>query len=112
MSAVLHFPVHRNRPSPLHFSRAELNRLLSLYSRQVMSGEWRDYAISFAPGMACFFIFRHSRENPLFVISKLDPRGRRERQGRYLVTYRQQKLRQSNSLEDALAVFNQPLQLV
>jgi hypothetical protein len=112
MSAVLRFPGHGNKRPSLHFSRSELSRLLGLYSRRVMSGEWRDYAISFAPGRACFFIFRHSQENPLFVISKLDPRGRRERQGRFLVTYRQQKLRQSNSLEEALAVFNQPLKLV
>ena len=110
MSAVLRFPVIGKKLPALHFSRSELNRLLSLYSRRVMAGEWRDYAISFAPGMACFFIFRHSLENPLFTISKIDPRSRR--QGRFLVTYRQQKLKQSNSLDEALAVFNQPLRLV
>ncbi len=114
MSAVLRFPDIRGKAPPLHFTRAELNRLLNLYSTRVMTGEWRDYAISFGPGMASFFIFRHTLENPLFVISKLDNRGRaaRSKQGRYQVTSRQERLSQGNTLEDVLAVFDHPLRLV
>ena len=33
------------------------------------SGEWRDYAIDFRPGMAIFSIFRHTSEQPLFAIA-------------------------------------------
>ena len=114
MTAVVRFPDVRSKAPSLHFTRAELNRLLNLYSRRVMTGEWRDYAISFGPGMASFFIFRHSQENPLFVISKLDARGRnaRERNGGFLVTSRQRKISQSHSLDDALSVFDQPLRLI
>lgn len=114
MSALLRFPDFRGKPPHLHFTRAELNRLLRLYATRVMSGEWRDYAISFGPGMASFFIFRHSLENPLFVISKLDVRGRttRARNGRFQVTSRQQRLSQGNDLDDVLSVFDQPLRLV
>ncbi len=113
MSGVLRFPDLRGKAPALHFTRAELNRLLSLYTKRVMTGEWRDYAISFGPGMASFCIFRHTLENPLFVISKVDPRGRaRGRQGRFLVTSRQQKLSQGHSLEDVLSVFDQPLRLI
>ena len=113
MSGILKFPDLRGKAPALRFTRAELNRLLNLYSKRVMAGEWRDYAISFGPGMASFFIFRHTLENPLFVISKLDPRGRtRARHGRFLVTSREQKLSQGHSLEDVLAVFDKPLRLV
>ena len=114
MNAVIRFPDSRSKAPALHFTRIELNRLLNLYTRRVMTGEWRDYAISFGPGMASFLIFRTSLENPLYVISKLDVRARnnRARQGQYLVTSRQQRLSQSNSLEDALAVFDRPLRLI
>lgn len=116
MSSVLRFPDRPGkRPSSsLHFTRAELSRLLNLYSRRVMTGEWRDYAISFSPGMASFFIFRHSMENPLFVISKLEGRGGKGKRttGRFQVTSRLQKLKQGQSLEDVLAVFDQLPRLV
>jgi hypothetical protein len=114
MSEVLRFPDLRGKAPSLHFTRKELNRLLGLYSKRVMTGEWRDYAISFAPGMASFFIFRHSLENPLFVISKVEPRskGPRSRHGRYVVTSRQEKLKQGADLDDVLAIFDAPLRLV
>ena len=75
----------------------------------VMTGEWRDYAFSFGPSKASFFIFRHSFETPLFVISKLEARAR---QGRYLVSSRGQKLSQSATLEDVLEIFARPIKLV
>ena len=114
MSAVLRFPDIRGKAPHLHFTRAELNRLLNLYTKRVMAGEWRDYAISFGPGMASFFIFRTSLENPLLEISKLVGRGGKGKRttGRFQVTSRQQKLKQGQSLDDVLAIFDQPLRLV
>ena len=115
MGSVLRFPdTVRGKAPSTHFTRPELTRLLNLYTKRVMTGEWRDYAISFGPGMANFFIFRHSMENPLFVISKLDLRGKanRARHGRFRVTSRQRKLRQGNDLEDVLAIFDTPLKLI
>ena len=108
MNAVIRFPDVRSKSPFFNFTRAEFLRLFSLYSNRVMTGEWRDYAINFGPANANFFIFRHSLENPLFVISKLDPRGR-GRQGRFLVSCRGEKLSQSHTLEDALAVFQKPM---
>jgi hypothetical protein len=110
MNAIIRFPDARGK-SPLHFTRTEFNRLLALYSKRVMTGEWRDYAVSFAPAMANFFVFRHSFENPLFVISKLDPKGR-GRNGRFMVSSRGQKLHQGHDLEAALAIFDRPLRLI
>ena len=114
MSKVLRFPDLRGKAPPVHFTRLELTRLLGLYAKRVMTGEWRDYAISFDPGLARFFIFRHTHDNPLFVISKTDGRGGRGRSkaGRFQVFCRQEKIKQGQSLEDVLGVFDRPLHLV
>jgi len=101
------------KPPSLHFTRAELTRLLGLYATRVIKGEWRDYAICSGPESASFMVFKRSHENPQFVISKLDNGARgRARQGRYVVTSRECKLSQGHSLDDVLAVFNRPLGLV
>ena len=111
MNAVVRFPDVRSKTPTLHFTRTEFLRLLGLYSNRVMTGEWRDYAFSFAPAKANFFVFRHSFEHPLFVISKLDVRGR-NRQSRFTVSSRGHKLFESQSLEDVLAFFQRPIRLV
>jgi hypothetical protein len=73
--ATLHHLEARQRPPGGHlpgarFTRAELSQMLSIYSRRVADGEWRDYAIDNRDGMAVFSIFRHSFEPPLFAIVK------------------------------------------
>jgi len=62
---------HRRRQKAVFFTRPELNQLLSLYSRQVARGEWRDYAIDQRDGAAVFAVFRHTQESPLFTIIKV-----------------------------------------
>ena len=74
--ALTRGPVARRRPTgrrsgrALHFTRSELHQLLSLYSRRVARGEWRDYAIDQDGGLAAFSVFRHSHERPLYTITK------------------------------------------
>jgi len=60
----------RKGAAVVYFSRHELDQLLSLYSRRVASGEWRDYAIDHAAGCAFFSVFRHSYDRPLFSVAK------------------------------------------
>lgn len=116
MNAVVSISDYRRKAPFLNFTRPELLRLLNLYSSRVMRGEWRDYAISNGPTMASFFIFRHTHESPLFVISKLETRGKDRvaaaRSGRYVLFVGQKKFKQAHDLEDLLKVFNQPLALV
>ena len=64
---------YRRRHRRIFFSRPELNQLLSLYSRQVVRGEWRDYAIDQHDGAALFSVFRHTHESPLYTIVKTAP---------------------------------------
>ena len=95
---------------PTFFSRTELNLLLSLYSRRVMSGEWRDYAIDQRAGTAIFSVYRHSHDHPLYTITK-----RASGHGRvaeYLVCRGGEKLARADSLDLALAVFRLKLKVV
>jgi hypothetical protein len=95
------------------FDRRELSRLLNLYSLRVASGEWRDYAIDFRPGMAIFSIFRHTAEQPLFAIAKVPGGGQGSSSGgAYMVYNGPRKLAHGDSLEDVLRVFDRKLRLL
>jgi hypothetical protein len=67
----------------IRFDRAELNRILNLYGRMVIAGEWRDYAIDFLDDAAVFSAYRRTSEMPLYRIEKR-PRLK-DRQGQYAV---------------------------
>jgi hypothetical protein len=108
MSTLYRLADQRARRRIVSFDRRELSRLLGLYSMRVASGEWRDYAIDFRPGMAIFSIFRHTSEQPLFAIAKV-PNGS---QGRYVVYNGPRKLAHGDSLEDVLSVFDRKLRLL
>lgn len=115
MPGVVRLSDHRRRAPYLHFTRPELNRLLGLYASRVSKGEWRDYAIGMGSEAATFAVFRHSQEQPLFVISKLalgKKGGKSAKHGQYVVSNRQHKLCQSHTLDDVLAVFDRPLRVV
>ena len=92
------------------FTRHELNRLLSLYSRRVMNGEWRDYAIDLSAGMAVFSVFRNSHERPAFTIAKRAAASQRGVE--FTVSSGGHRLCRSESLSEALKVFERRLQIV
>jgi len=58
------------QPRPVYFTRRELQVLLSLYSRRVSAGHWRDYAIDHSAGIAVFSIFKHSQDRATYRIIK------------------------------------------
>ena len=64
MTKVVNLSEYRRKPRSVCFDRQELNKLLSLYSRRVIGGEWKDYAISHGDGMASFSIFRNTTDKP------------------------------------------------
>lgn len=53
------------------FSREELNQILTLYGRKVVSGEWKDYAIDTLKDQAVFSVYRKTNEIPQFTIIKI-----------------------------------------
>ncbi len=95
---------------PIHFTRSELNKLLSLYSRRVSRGEWRDYAIDQRPGSAAFSVFRRSHERPLYIIAKrfAGPGPKAE----FLVFRGYRRLARTSRLDEALGVFKPDLRVV
>jgi hypothetical protein len=110
MTNLYRFADQRARRRIVSFDRRELSRLLNLYSLRVASGEWRDYAIDFRPGMAIFSIFRHTAEQPLFAIAKVP--GANGSGGGYMVYNGPRKLAHGESLEDVLTVFDRKLRLL
>ena len=67
-ASIIPFP--RSLPLQVGFERAELTRILDLYGRMVAAGEWRDYAMDFAPDAASFAAFRRTAERPSARIEK------------------------------------------
>ncbi|MGH7006051.1 MAG: DUF2794 domain-containing protein, partial [Alphaproteobacteria bacterium] len=107
--------VRRVRPRPsaadgrVAFDKRELRQLLGLYSRRVMNGEWRDYAIDFGPKGAVFSVFRRAAEQPLFSIWKLA--SGRER-GRYHLAIGSVVTRRAPALGDLLRFLDEKPRLV
>jgi hypothetical protein len=100
MSTVFRLSDFRHRHKRIFFSRGELHQLLSLYSRQVMRGEWRDYAIDQQDGAALFSMFRRSQELPLYTIVKTAPGT--SRQGDYMLLSGRQRVATGTTMGDVL----------
>ena len=110
MAQVYRIADARHQAGSTFFDRKELNQLLSLYSRRVSSGEWRDYAIDQKGGSAVFSVFRHSQDAPLFRIAKRA--GGTATHGTYIVLSGRETLKQAASLREALSVFGRDLTLI
>ena len=110
MAKVYRITDARRQAGPTFFDRGELSQLLSLYSRRVISGEWRDYAIDQKGGSAVFSVFRHSQDAPLFRIAKR-ANGNSAR-GKYVVQRGRETLKQAASMSEALSIFGRELTLI
>ena len=91
------------------FDKKEFEQLLSVYSRRVMSGDWKDYAIHHDTTMAAFLIYRNNSRQPSFTIVKRTASGSKLE---YLVYQGRDCLRRSISLTDALSVLKRKLKIV
>ena len=92
----------------VRFDRTELNRILNLYGRMVVAGEWRDYAIDFLDDGAVFSVYRRTSEMPLYRIEKRPKL--RERQGQYaIVAAGGQILKRGHDLATVLRVLERKL---
>ena len=84
------------------FDRRELQRILDLYSRQVMAGEWRDYAIGWDEQGAEFAIYGRLAQIPLYRILKRAKPAKR--QGCFQVSTPGRLLGTAISLDAALGL--------
>ncbi len=101
---------YRKRKKPTCFSRQELYLLLSVYSRRVISGEWKAYALDLDPAKAQFSIFANAHAQPLYQVVKLASASKRNR--KYAVLKGATKVAQADTLAQALAYFGRPLKVV
>ena len=101
---------YRPRAGKVFFDRADLMRILSVYSRQVSRGVWRDYAIDHRSNMAVFSIYRRTQEQPLFTITKVQLRG--DRDAKYVLHSRNGQHASSRHLKDILEVLTRQLTVV
>ena len=84
----------KSRPQ-VRFDRVELNRILNIYGRMVVAGEWRDYAIDFLEDVAVFSVFRRTSEMALYRIEKRPKL--RNRQGQFAVIVDRKSTRLNSS---------------
>ncbi|MBV9827687.1 MAG: DUF2794 domain-containing protein [Alphaproteobacteria bacterium] len=108
-ATVLPLRNNRSQRRTVYFTRAELNQLLGLYSRNVMRGVWRDYAIDHREGQALFSIFRHTHESPVYTIAKTAAAGGASE---FIVLSGRQRLRTERNLADVLDYFRSKLVVV
>ena len=66
---------NNNHKKTVFFSKLELTSILSLYSKQVSKGFWKDYALDTQNGTAIFSIFRHTHDKPIYQIIKKRLKG-------------------------------------
>jgi hypothetical protein len=100
-------PRHPAADGRVAFDKRELSQLLGLYTRRVMMGEWRDYAIDFGPKAAVFSVFRRAAETPLFAIWKL-ANGRT----RYVLAVGASVVRRANTLGEIVRYLDEKPRLV
>lgn len=100
----------RRRRQTVYFTRDDLNRLLSLFSRQVIANEWLDYTIDAEEGYAVFCVYRRAHESPLYKIFRLAPED--SANGAYLIMDRKGKASQTADLQSALHDLARPAKAV
>ena len=64
------FNQNKNDLKKVFFSKPELTSILSLYSKQVSKGLWKDYALDSQSETAIFSVFRHTHDKPIYQIIK------------------------------------------
>ncbi|MCP4330037.1 MAG: DUF2794 domain-containing protein [Alphaproteobacteria bacterium] len=110
MGQVLSIADFKARPQVVFFDRRELSKLLNVYSRRVISGEWRDYAIDHDGRRAVFSVFRNSAEMPVFSVAK-EARGARETP-RYVVTRGPCQVSRAGTIDEAIVALERQLRSV
>jgi len=110
MATVFDLRAYRQDPGFVFFDRHDLNRLLTLYSRRVTMGEWKDYAMGAGDGMAMFSVFRRASDRPAYTVVKVAAGDRGEPE--YMVYDGSRRLRRGASLGAVLDLFEPRLRLV
>jgi len=95
----------------IFFSKLELTSILSLYSRQVAKGLWKDYALDNQNGTAIFSIFRHTHDKPIYRIVKKKLKGLKKK-NEFLIIKDAQIINKSSELLLALSKFEKKMSII
>lgn len=110
MATVFNLGAYRPESRFVFFDRNDLSRLLTLYSRRVTMGEWKDYAMGSGDGMAMFSVFRRAWDRPAYTVVK---RAAGDGGGaEYTIYNGSRRLRRGASLNAVLDLFEPGLKLV
>ena len=94
----------------IFFSKLELTSILSLYSKQVSKGHWKDYAFDSKIDNAIFSIYRHTQDKPMFQIIKHSQKGFRNKPSFY-IKKGEEVISRSNNLFTILSNFEKKLSI-
>ena len=97
MSKIYHFSKYIKEKEKVSFSKNDLNLIISIYSKNVSNGIWKDYSINFERNYAEFSIYRHSYAFPEFSIVK-------NKKKFFFIYSRKQELKKSKYIKDVLDV--------
>ena len=100
MKNIIEFNDYLRKKNKKHkytsFSKAEMEKIMSMYSKNVAAGIWKD-------NLAVFSIFRRSSEKPLYSISKISKKSAGSM--KFTITLGQKKLKNCKSMEEIIKVF-------
>ena len=94
----------------IFFSKYELNFILNLYSKQVASGSWRDYAIDSKNDIAVFSIYRHTHDQPMYQVVKISKKGYRNNPD-FIIKNSNEIIYKSKIIEQILSKFEKKLSI-
>ena len=97
MSKIYHFSKYIKEKEKVTFSKKDINSIISLYSKNVSNGIWKDYSINFERNYAEFSIYKHTHASPEFSIIK-------NKKKIFFIYSRKQELKKSKYIKDVLNV--------
>ena len=104
MVNLINMPGRWRKKGLVTFTRSEIGQMMSVYSTHVSKGIWKDYAIDSLSHMAVFSIFKSSREDPVYSITKTVSK-KPSRAIKFSVYDGERMLQQSTSLLEVLQIF-------
>jgi len=97
MTKIYHFSKYIKEKEKVTFSRDDLNSIISIYSKNVSNGIWKDYSLNFEKNYAEFSIYKHTYASPEFSIIK-------NKKKIFSIYSRKQELKKSRYLKDVVDV--------
>ena len=111
MTSLIRLSEYKRKKAPrVHFTKNELNQLINLYSRRVIVGEWKDYAIDHGRGMSAFSVYRDSSGLAAYTIYKFA--GGSNKNGNFAVGSGGTLIKRGKTLTEALAVLERQLTVI